>query len=136
MVTIKNIHYEHCEAIGKPNCQNLENGTVATIGVVVQNASPWAFMDDGGRNTQFYRLLVGTRSEPYRDGMYRDKRDTRCKDPPEPGYGGGLLIRQAGGYPGQLQEPGIFLNLPYDQSEILLDVERDPRRNIQCRNQV
>ena len=131
MVSILKISYDYCEAAEKPRCRGLKYGTVATIGVVVQNISPWGFLDDVGRNTQVYRLFIGTRSEPWYDGVYNKtaKKDTRCGDP---GYGGGLIIRQKGGL--VLHEPGIFLNLPYGQTEILLDVEMDTRRlpELQC----
>ena len=117
-VTIEEISYRSCEARGYPFCQGLPYGTTATIGVVVQNLSPSGFVRNTERNLVYYRMFLRhSNVQEYRTGV------DMCPDGVGvDGYSGGLEVVTTLGTSNGLQKPGILIELPYGQSEILLNV--------------
>ena len=113
-----------------PLCQDIPYGTKAYVGIVIQNLSPVVDQRFPNRNTAQYRLFTATTVSPFRSGAV-DRGATTNTFCGTPGYARGLRIRQDGEST-QLQEPGVLLNLPYGQTEVILEVETNFGSGIEC----
>ncbi|KAJ1451362.1 hypothetical protein M885DRAFT_468528 [Pelagophyceae sp. CCMP2097] len=109
-VTIASLEY-HCGDSFKPraDCDDLEEGAVATIGIILQNLSPSL------RPVQ-YRLDV-QQSSPWNAGKYYGGEAGYCG---QAGDSGGLKFSINGERPSQYK----LDDLPYGQREVLLTVEK------------
>ena len=107
---------------GAPFCKNIPYGKTAYIGLIIQNTSPVQDQRFPYRDTAKYRLFTTTTVSEFRDGQ------NFCGTP---GYSRGLSIRRVGDTV-LLNEPGIEVNLPYGQTEIILEIDAAFGSPIEC----